>query len=208
MTKKALKIIEELNLMFPNAKGELDHNNNFELLVAVVLSAQTTDVAVNKITPDLFLNYKTPYELKEAKISDVEKKLKSIGLYKTKAKNIIALSKILVDDFKGEIPNNLEDLMLLPGVGRKTANVVLSNAFGIPAIAVDTHVYRVSHRLGISSGKTPYDVEQDLMKTFDEQYWIRLHHQLIFFGRYHCKAQKPNCKECPLRDICKYENKL
>ena len=133
--------------------------------------------------------------------------IKTIGLYKTKAKNIIALSRILDEKFAGEVPNNRNNLESLPGVGRKTANVVLSICFDLPAIAVDTHVFRISHRLGLSSGKTPLAVENDLMSIFPKKRWTKLHHQLIFFGRYHCKATKPNCQECPLFEICQYDKK-
>lgn len=205
--KHSRKIIKVLDEMFPHAKGELHHTNAFELLIAVTLSAQTTDVAVNKVTPKLFIKYPTPKDLKNAQLEDVEQMIKTIGLYKTKAKNIIALSRILDEKFAGEVPNNRNNLESLPGVGRKTANVVLSICFDLPAIAVDTHVFRISHRLGLSSGKTPLAVENDLMSIFPKKRWTKLHHQLIFFGRYHCKATKPNCQECPLFEICQYDKK-
>lgn len=208
MNKKEKFILEQLNIMFPNAKGELDHKNNFELLVAVVLSAQTTDVQVNIVTKELFKKYPTPEKLAEASISDVENLINSIGLYRNKAKNIIGLSKMLVNNFNGIVPDNRESLESLPGVGRKTANVVLSIAFDIPQIAVDTHVNRVSKRLGLAEeSDSLIEVENKLMKKFDKSTWTKLHHQLIFFGRYHCKAAKPNCKECPLVDICTYDKK-
>lgn len=208
MTKKASLIIETLEKMFPEAKAELTHNNNFELLVAVVLSAQTTDIAVNKVTPKLFSKYPSSKELSQAKQKDVEEYIKSIGLYRNKARHLIGLAKILEEKYDGQVPNTRKDLESLPGVGRKTANVVLANAFGIPALAVDTHVSRVSMRLGIAKkGSRPYEVEKKLMDFFDKDYWIKLHHQIIFFGRYHCLARNPRCNDCPLYDICVYENK-
>lgn len=208
MTKKARLIIETLEKMFPEAKAELTHNNNFELLVAVVLSAQTTDVAVNKVTPELFSKYPSSKELSQAKQKDVEEYIKSIGLYRNKARHLIGLAKILEEKYDGQVPNSRKALESLPGVGRKTANVVLANAFGIPALAVDTHVSRVSMRLGIAKkGSRPYEVEKKLMDFFDKEYWIKLHHQIIFFGRYHCLARNPRCNDCPLYDICVYENK-
>lgn len=208
MNDKAKTIIKTLENMFPHAKAELNFKNNFELLVAVVLSAQTTDVAVNKVTKELFLKYPNSKLMSQAKEKEVEELIKSIGLYRTKAKHLIELSKIIAENYNGEIPNNREALEALPGVGRKTANVVLANAFGIPTLAVDTHVQRVSIRLGLAKkGSKPLQVEKSLYKTFEEKYWIKLHHQLIFFGRYHCLARNPKCETCPLYDICVYEDK-
>lgn len=208
MTSDQLYILEVLESMFPDAKGELDYNNDFELLIAVLLSAQTTDIAVNKITPNLFKKYPTPYELANAKIEDVMELINKIGLYKVKSKNIINLSKILISDFNGRVPNTREELESLPGVGRKTANVVLSIIFDIPAIAVDTHVNRVSKRLGLANpDDSLLEVENKLMDTYNKKYWQKLHHQLIFFGRYHCTARKPKCNECSLVDICVFDNK-
>jgi endonuclease-3 len=201
-------ILDALETMYPNAHVELNHKNIFELLVAVVLSAQTTDKSVNKITGALFEKFPTPYALKDASLDEVENLIKSIGLYKNKAKNIIALSNELVFKFNGEIPSDRSSLESLSGVGRKTANVVLSNAFGIPALAVDTHVNRVSKRLKLAKeNDSVLQVEQKLMKKFPEKYWTKLHHQLIFFGRYHCLSQNPKCYNCPLFDICSYKNK-
>lgn len=205
---KAKKISETLNNMFPYAKAELEFNNHFELLIAVVLSAQTTDISVNRVTPSLFSNYPTPKDLKDAHQSDVENIIKSIGLYRHKAKNIIELSKILDETYHGVVPNQRDQLTSLPGVGRKTANVVLSNAFNIPAFAVDTHVSRISIRLGLAQKQdSVFDIEQKLMKIFPKDEWHRLHHQMIFFGRYHCLAKKPKCYQCPLFDLCKFEDK-
>lgn len=208
MTKNQIKILEQLNIMFPDAEGELDHKNDFELLVAVVLSAQTTDVAVNIVTKPLFEKYPTPLDLANANVDDVMAIINRIGLYKTKSKNIINLSKMIMDEFNGKVPNTREDLEKLPGVGRKTANVVLSISFNIPAIAVDTHVQRVSKRLGLADEDDKVlDVEKKLMDIYPNKYWQQLHHQLIFFGRYHCTARKPKCQTCPLVDICVYPDK-
>nr|WP_232034478.1 endonuclease III [Acholeplasma hippikon] len=199
-----------LEELFPDAKAELDFTNHFELLIAVVLSAQTTDIAVNKVTPALFKNYPTPFDLAKAEVTDVENLIKTIGLYKNKAKNIIELSKILVTKHQGIVPNNREALEALPGVGRKTTNVVLSNAFNIPALAVDTHINRISKRLGLALPTDDvYQVEMKLNEIFPRERWLKLHHQLIFFGRYHCKAQKPNCSECKMKDMCPfYQNDI
>lgn len=208
MTNNQKEILKQLDILFPDAKGELDHRNAFELLVAVVLSAQTTDVAVNIVTKGLFDKYPTPKLLANANIDDVMELINRIGLYRNKSRNIINLSKMLVEDFNSTVPNNLKDLEKLPGVGRKTANVVLSNVYNIPAIAVDTHVERISKRLGLANiDDNVLQVEHKLMDIFPEEYWLKLHHQLIFFGRYHCTARKPKCNECPLFDICVYEDK-
>ncbi|MFA6677992.1 MAG: endonuclease III [Acholeplasmataceae bacterium] len=205
MIKKAEWIVETLEAMFPNAKAELDFTNNFELLVAVVLSAQTTDVAVNKVTPTLFKSYPNPNVLSNAKQEDVENHIKSIGLYRNKAKHLIGLSKKIVEEHNGIVPNTRKELEALPGVGRKTANVVLANAFNKPTIAVDTHVQRVSIRLGLAKkNASPLQVENSLYKIFPKDTWIKLHHQLIFFGRYQCLARNPRCHNCPFFDICKF----
>ena len=194
-----------LEELFPDAKAELDFTNNFELIVAVVLSAQTTDIAVNKVTKDLFKKYPTPNDLMHADVEDVMETIKTIGLYKTKARNIIGLAKRLVEDYGGLVPSERKDLESLPGVGRKTANVVLSNAFGIPALAVDTHILRISKRLGLADETDDVlEVEMKLNKQFPKELWHKLHHQLIFFGRYHCIARKPNCDTCKMQDICPY----
>ena len=194
-----------LEELFPDAKAELDFTNNFELIVAVVLSAQTTDIAVNKVTKDLFKEYPTPNDLMHADVEDVMETIKTIGLYKTKARNIIGLAKRLVEDYGGLVPSERKDLESLPGVGRKTANVVLSNAFGIPALAVDTHILRISKRLGLADETDDVlEVEMKLNNQFPKELWHKLHHQLIFFGRYHCIARKPNCDTCKMQDICPY----
>jgi endonuclease III len=206
--KKETIILNALDQMFPDAHVELTHNNHFELLVAVVLSAQTTDVAVNKVTPKLFEAYKTPKALAEANLKDVESFIQTIGLYRNKAKNIIMLADQIHRNYQDQVPQEREALESLPGVGRKTANVILSNAFGVHAIAVDTHVARVSVRLGLADLKdSVLEIEQKLMKKFPKSRWQQLHHQLIFFGRYHCLAKKPKCFSCPLYDLCQYPNK-
>lgn len=206
---KKVLIIKALNEMFPNPRSDLNYSNNFEMLVAVVLSAQTTDVSVNKVTPELFRKYPNPDTLKDAPIEDLENILKSIGLYKTKAKNIKNLSQILHDKFNSEIPSERSDLESRPGVGRKTANVVLANAFGKNVIAVDTHVNRVSKRLGIAKeSDNILEVENKIVKYFKNNDLSKLHHQLIFFGRYHCLARNPKCENCPLQEVCLfYKNK-
>lgn len=194
--------------MFPDAKAELDYNDAFQLLIAVVLSAQTTDIAVNKATKGLFATYKDAEALSLATTADVEAHIKTIGLFRVKSKNIIALSKILQEKYAGEVPSKREQLEALPGVGRKTANVVLSNAFGIPALAVDTHVARISIRLGLAKkNDNVLEIEKKLNKKIPKAYWLKVHHQMIFFGRYHCLAKKPKCFDCPFFDVCKFEDK-
>lgn len=203
--KNSTLIKKSLNQLYPDAYCELNHATNFELLVAVVLSAQTTDKNVNTVTPKLFEKYPDALSLSKAKVKDVERIIRKIGLYHNKSINIINLSKKLVEDFDGEVPNNRIDLESLPGVGRKTANVILSNCFDYPAFAVDTHVSRVSKRLNIASKEDDvYQIEEKLMSTFPKKDWGKLHHQFIFFGRYKCKAKNPECLDCPLRKICNY----
>jgi endonuclease-3 len=204
--KRIMPTLGEMINLFPNAKRELDANNPFELLIAVILSAQTTDVAVNKVTPLLFAAYPTPKMLTNANISDVIEKIRAIGLYRNKAKNIIASSKMLVSEFNEVVPHSYSELMKLPGVGRKTANVVLADTFGIPRIAVDTHVERIAKRLQIvKQNASVLEVEETLMKSIPKDLWIKAHHTMIFFGRYHCTAKKPKCIKCPLLKICKFE---
>lgn len=197
-----------LNQMFPDAKAELNYQNPFELLIAVVLSAQTTDKAVNKVTEELFTAYPNAEALAQANLLDVENTIKTIGLYHNKAKNIIALSQALVEKHHGLVPQEREQLEALPGVGRKTTNVVISNAFGIPALAVDTHVARISVRLGLAKEKdSVLEIEKKLNRKIPKQHWLKVHHQMIFFGRYHCLAKNPKCNICPLFDDCKYKDK-
>ena len=195
--------MKKLDELYPDAHCELNHKSDFELLIAVVLSAQTTDERVNSVTPFLFAKYPDAFKLSNARQSDVEEIIKPIGLYRNKAINIIKLSKILVNEFDGIVPSDRKDLESLPGVGRKTANVILSNCFDVPAFAVDTHVSRVSKRLGIADDEDDVEkIEEKLMNYFPKDKWGKLHHQFIFFGRYKCKAAKPDCDDCPLKKIC------
>lgn len=191
------KVVTAMGKLYPEAKAELDHKNPFELLIAVILSAQTTDVGVNKVTPALFEAYPTPETMMQAELADLEEKLKTIGLYRNKAKFIKNTSIKLVEDFNGEVPNNRKDLESLPGVGRKTANVVLSVAFKQPAIAVDTHVQRIAKKFHIAPEEaTVVQVENYLMEKLPEDIWSDAHHWLIFFGRYQCPARKHDHEEC------------
>lgn len=195
-------IYDELGYMFPDAMCELDFNNPFELIVAVTLSAQTTDKRVNIVTKELFKKYPRPEDLMNAEYEDVKEIIKSIGLAQTKAKNIINLSKDLVNNYNGIVPNVMEELVKLPGVGRKTASVVLSVGYNIPAIAVDTHVSRVSNRLGLSKSEDVLKIENDLKNIYDIDKWVLVHHRLLFFGRYFCKAKNPMCSECKFKEFC------
>ncbi|MDR4985389.1 endonuclease III [Bacillus cereus] len=190
--------------MYPEAHCELIHDNPFELVIAVALSAQCTDVLVNKVTKNLFQKYKTPEDYLSVSLEELQQDIRSIGLYRNKAKNIQKLCRMLLDDYNGEVPRDRDELTNLPGVGRKTANVVVSVAFGIPAIAVDTHVERVSKRLAICRWKdSVLEVEKTLMKKVPMDEWGVTHHRMIFFGRYYCKAQRPQCEECRLLEICR-----
>jgi endonuclease III len=196
--------LEQIEDMFPDAHCELYHSNPFELTIAVLLSAQCTDALVNKVTPKLFEKYKTPQDYLDVSLDELQDDIRSIGLYRNKAKNIQKLSELVLNEYGGEIPKDRAELTKLPGVGRKTANVVVSVAYDVPAIAVDTHVERVSKRLGICRWKdSVLQVEETLMKKIPKELWSVSHHRLIFFGRYHCKAQNPNCPECPLLSICR-----
>ena len=199
-------IYDELLKMYPDAECELVHHNIYELAISVILSAQTTDVSVNKITPKLFRQYPDIFSLAKANLVDVQKHLKTLGLYRSKAANIIAFSQQVVERFDGSIPNNRLDLMSLPGVGQKTANVILSVGYNEPAIAVDTHVFRVAKRLRLAyQNDDVLVVEKKLEKKFLKSQWSKLHHLLIFFGRYRCKAKNPQCKDCPFIDFCYYQ---
>ncbi|MBD8497545.1 MULTISPECIES: endonuclease III [Paenibacillus] len=199
------RILDTLGEMFPDAHCELHHSNPFELTIAVLLSAQCTDEMVNKVTADLFRKYKRPEDYIAVPLDELEQDIRRIGLFRNKAKNIQKLSHILLESYDGEVPRQHEQLTTLPGVGRKTANVVVSNAFGVPAIAVDTHVERVSKRLGLANDEdSVLEVEKKLMRKIPKQEWTDTHHRLIFFGRYHCKAQSPRCEVCPLLEICKF----
>lgn len=197
-------ILDTFANMFPDAHCELTHSNPFELTIAVLLSAQCTDETVNKVTVDLFNKYKKPEDYLAVSIEELEQDIRRIGLFRNKAKNIQQLCRIILEKYAGEIPESHEQLVELPGVGRKTANVVVSTAFGVPAIAVDTHVERVSKRLAIANWKdSVFEVEKKLMKLVPKEEWTVTHHRLIFFGRYHCKAQNPQCDICPLLPVCR-----
>jgi len=191
----------------PEPKGELDYVNPFTLLVAVVLSAQATDAGVNKATPGLFAVADTPEKMIRLGVAGIEDRIKTIGLFRGKAKNVFALSQMLVDKHGGEVPQTREALEELPGVGRKTANVVLNIAFRQPTIAVDTHLFRVGNRTGLAPGKTPLEVELALLKVVPEHYLLHAHHWLILHGRYVCKARRPECWRCLIRDWCRFEPK-
>ena len=198
---KSLKYLKEL---YPNPDSELEYKSAFELLIAVILSAQCTDARVNKVTKVLFQKYDTPKALANANQAEVERIVYSCGFYHNKAKNLIECSRDILQKFDGKVPNNLEYMQQLAGVGRKTANVVYSLWFGGDAIAVDTHVFRVSNRLGIAKGKTPLEVEEQLMQNFDKAEWSKLHYRLVLFGRYHCKSQNQDCANCGMKEFCKY----
>ena len=201
--KEVDEIIERLEKMHPEAHCELNFDTPFEALVAIILSAQCTDKRVNLVTQDLYKKYNTPQQFAFLDIKELEELIKPCGFYKNKAKNIKECARQIIEDFNGEVPKTMEDLTKLAGVGRKTANVMLAEIYKQDAIAVDTHVKRVSNRIGFVKSDDPYDVEMALKKIFPKDKWSRMHHLLIFLGRYTCKAIKPNCKECLLNDICK-----
>ncbi|MBP2241342.1 endonuclease-3 [Cytobacillus eiseniae] len=205
LTKSQIRFcLDQMGEMFPDAHCELNHSNPFELVIAVALSAQCTDVLVNKVTKNLFQKYQTPQDYLNVSLEELQGDIKSIGLFRNKAKNIQKLCRLLLDEYEGIVPNDRDELIKLPGVGRKTANVVVSVAYGIPAIAVDTHVERVSKRLAFCRWKdSVLEVEKTLMRKVPEEEWSATHHRMIFFGRYHCKAQNPQCDVCPLLDVCR-----
>ncbi len=206
--KKSEFILDILKKQFPDAQCELLHEDAFQLAVAVVLSAQATDVSVNKVTPSLFKMYPDAKSMAKASINDLETHIKTIGLYHNKAKSILGLAQKVVSDYDGIMPHTMDELIKLPGVGRKSANVILSECFGIPAIAVDTHVERISKRLGLAKiDDSVLEVEKKLMKSIKKEEWTNTHHLFIFFGRYFCKAKNPMCYECKLIDICKEKKK-
>ena len=202
MTKSHREIYDILSTLHSNAQCELNFTTPFELLVAVILSAQCTDKRVNIVTEKLFKIASTPEDFVRMPLEELEEHIKPCGFYHNKAKSLKEMAKSVLE--LGAVPEDREELMKLSGVGRKTANVVSAVAFGKNAIAVDTHVFRVSNRLGIASGDTPEQVEEQLMANFDEEIWSKLHHYILFHGRYVCKAQKPNCTDCPLKNRCKY----
>lgn len=204
--ERAVEVCERLNRRYGPVECFLDHQNPFRLVISVLLSAQTTDAQVNKVTPELFRRWPTPYEMAGASVADVMDVIKSLGFYKTKAKHCVEAARMIVADFDGEVPSTMRELQKLPGVGRKTANIVLNVGFGIvEGIAVDTHVNRIAHRLALSSKtheKEPLKTEQDLLKILPHEYWESVNHQWISFGREICSARSPKCAECPLADLC------
>jgi len=203
--QKRREIFRRLQAANPNPTTELEYGSPFELLVAVVLSAQATDKSVNLATRNIFPI--TPEKIVQLGVAKLEKQIQTIGLYRTKAKNVVALSRILLEEHGGEVPAEREALERLPGVGRKTANVVLNTAFGQPTVAVDTHIFRVANRTGIAPGKDPREVEDRLVKLTPPEYLKNAHHWLILHGRYVCLARKPGCPQCLIRDLCEYRQK-
>ncbi|WP_414139936.1 endonuclease III [Rhizobium sp. BR 249] len=201
------EIFRRFSVQRPEPRGELEHTNPFTLVVAVALSAQATDAGVNKATRALFKIADTPQKMLDLGEEKVRDYIKTIGLYRNKAKNVIALSQMLVDEFAGKVPETREELIRLPGVGRKTANVVLSMAFGQATMAVDTHIFRIANRIKLAPGKTPDEVEERLMKVVPKHYLYHAHHWLILHGRYTCKARRPECERCVIADICKSPEK-
>ena len=203
---RAIEVCERLNRRYGPVECFLDHQNPFRLVISVLLSAQTTDAQVNKVTPELFRRWPTPYEMAGASVADVMDVIKSLGFYKTKAKHCVEAARMIVADYGGEVPSTMRELQKLPGVGRKTANIVLNVGFGIvEGIAVDTHVNRIAHRLALSPKtheKEPLKTEQDLLKILPHEYWESVNHQWISFGREICSARSPKCAECPLADLC------
>lgn len=206
MKQKVNSIYELLYNRFGDAKCELNFNNHYELIVAVILSARCTDKRVNIITKDLFQKYPSVSDLANADILELQKMIYSCGFYRNKSKNLISMAKDVVLRYNGIIPDSFEDLVSLSGVGRKTANVVLAVGFSKEAIAVDTHVFRVSNRLGIVKSKTPIQCENALQKVVDKPKWSQFHHYLVLFGRYVCKSQNPSCNDCELKPFCKYKS--
>lgn len=200
-------ILEYFQQEQPNPETELQHHDPFELLVAVMLSAQCTDKRVNMVTPALFAAYPTPQAMAAANVEDILQYVKSVSYPNSKAAHLLAMSQKLVDEFEGKVPDNMKDLTSLPGVGRKTANVILGIVFGKATIPVDTHVFRVSHRLGLSQGKTPNDVEKDLSRHIPAELRFKAHHWILLHGRYVCKAIKPDCLNCGIQHYCKQYSK-
>ena len=208
MDERATKIYSYLKEKFPEPMCELNFKDRYQLLVSVILSAQCTDKRVNIVTKDLFKKYPTAETMAKANLEELEQEIKPCGFYHNKAKNILSACQKIVSDFDGEVPEDYDKLLSLPGVGRKTANVITSAGFGGDAIAVDTHVFRVSRRLGLASGNTPEKVEQELMKVLDKNVWSESHFLLVLFGRYICKAQRPLCEQCALKEYCKYYKEI
>ncbi|MGO3751530.1 MAG: endonuclease III [Peptoniphilaceae bacterium] len=205
LTKKEIsEVLDILEDTYPDAKCELIHSSPFELLVATILSAQCTDVRVNKLTSTIFQKYNKPIDFVNLGLENIEILIKPCGFYRNKAKSIFMTSKILIEEYNSEVPKTIKELMKLPGVGKKTANVVASTSFGVPAIAVDTHVFRLSNRIGFVDEKDVEKTEASLQRKIEKARWTRAHHLLIFHGRRTCKARKPLCEICPISNYCKY----
>lgn len=205
--EKRQEIFRRLSIAIPEPTTELVHHSTFELLIAVILSAQATDKGVNIATARLYPVANTPQAILDLGVEGLESYIKTIGLYRSKAKNVIATCRMLVEQYDSEVPDTREALESLPGVGRKTANVILNTAFGQPTIAVDTHIFRLGNRIGLAPGKTPLEVEQKLMKAVPKEYLQDAHHLLILHGRYVCVARKPKCWECVIEDLCEFKAK-
>lgn len=206
--KEAIKIVEILKSTYPDATCSLDFKSPFEMMVAVMLSAQCTDERVNKTTPKLFEKYDTPEKMANIRLEELEEIIHPCGFYKNKAKNVIAASKMLIEKFDGKVPSDPEKLVLLPGVGRKSANVIMLEAFSNPSgIAVDTHAKRISNRIGFSKEEDPIKIEKDLLKTFDRKYWYDVNHLFVWHGRKTCDSRKPNCENCTVNKYCNYYKK-
>ena len=200
------KVLELLYNTYPDAKCELNYNNAFQLIVSTILSAQATDKKVNEVTERVFKKYSTVYDFAGLTGEELEMEIKEIGLYKNKSKNILSMSKALINEYNGEVPDQKDELMKLSGVGPKTANVVLSNAYNVPAIAVDTHVFRVTNRIGLASSSTVEKTEIQLMENIPEKQWTNAHHALIFHGRRTCIARNPKCEICSVQEYCDFYN--
>jgi endonuclease-3 len=207
MKVRTKKIVDILKETYPDAKCELNYSTPLQLLVATILSAQTTDKKVNEVTKDLFRDYPDLDAFLTLRNDEIENRIKQIGLYRNKSKNLMLMFRQLKENFEGEVPKTMEEIMSLAGAGRKTANVVLSNAFNVPSIAVDTHVFRVANRLQLAKSESVLEVEIQLQAELPKKEWILMHHLLIFHGRRCCTARNPKCGQCPLSYLCKYENK-
>ena len=207
--KQAIEIIKKLKEYYPNATCSLDFKSPFEMMIAVMLSAQCTDERVNKTTPNLFEKYNTPEKMAEIKLEELEKIIHPCGFYKNKAKNVIAASKLLLEEYNGIVPNNIDELQKIPGVGRKSANVIMLEAFGNPqGIAIDTHAKRISNRIGFSKESDPEKIEKDLLKIIPQEYYYDVNHLLVWHGRNICNARNPKCEECPINKYCDTYNKI
>jgi len=208
LQSKAETIYQTLSNKYPDAGIELNYNNPLELTVATILSAQCTDAKVNEVTAKLFQKYRTPSDYLNVPQEELENDIRQLGFYRRKAQSLVKLMGKLNNEHNGSIPKDMDSLTSLPGIGRKTANIILGNAFGVPGIAVDTHVKRVTNRLGLTDNTKPEKIEADLMELYPESEWVQLSNVFIFHGRYTCKAKKPDCENCPVNDLCRYYSNL